>query len=219
MNSDITLSPEAELIYNVISVTGAMTTSQAEEILKGYYGNLNANKDTGIINGKYVKKKKYNPDIAQNVLKHLCRTRRTKMLDEKYHIPFYKKEIDTSKLPALWVLLDLATNEYGCDPKILEQIVEGNGIIEMSYIQDAKIIVNLVYLLPTDKTKVIAAAQRFYDYTGCARGEEKDQNIVYIFVTETLEAADMVMNEKIAFHHKIALVQGDLAGHPTVKYL
>ncbi len=213
------LKPEAELIYNLISVVGAMTTTQAETIIEGYYNNVNASREIGIINGKYVKEKKLFPDTCEQILKHLCRTRRTKIIDEKYHIPFYKNEVDTKKLPSLWVLLDLATNEYGCDPSLLQQVVEGNGIIDFSYIQDEQIIVNVIYVLPTDKSKVIASKQRFYDYTGCSKGEEKNQKIAYIYVTESLEAADMVNNENIAFHHKIALVQGDLTEHPTVRYI
>ena len=213
------LTPDSELIYNLISINGVMTTTQAEDILKGYFENINANIQTGIVDGKYKKKKAYTPDTCVNILKRLCLSRRIKTIDEKYHIPFYKKDLDTRKIPSLWVLLDLATNEYGCDPKFLEQVTEGNGIIDISYIQDEKIVVNLVYVLPNDKSKVIATRQRFYDYTGCAKGEEMDQSIAYVYVTESLEAADMVASERLPFRHQIALVEGNLTGHPTIKYM
>lgn len=211
--------PLTQLVYDVISSVGGITTSQIHEIAKGYYANTNAEKEMNAEPGDHVSLNFYNEERVNNMINALRMGRQIRSFNDIYHTPFYIKEIDTRKLPSLWVMLDLITNEYGCDPEMLKQIIEGNGIVDFSYIQDHKIVVNLIYILPTDKSKVVAANQRFYDYTGCEKGQEKDQDVVYVFVTESLEAADMVATSNLNFPHKIALVEGDITQKPSIRYI
>ncbi len=211
--------PLTQLVYDVISTVGAATTTQIHEISKGYYGNINAAKQENAAPEDHVSLKYYDEERTNAMIRALCMDRKIKSFDDKYHIPFYTKDIDTRKLPALWVMLDLISNEYGCDPEMLKQIVEGNGIVDFSYIQDHSIVVNLIYIGQSDRSKIVAANQRFYDYTGCEKGKENEQGIVYVFATESLEAADMVVESKLRFPHKVALVEGDISQHPTIRYL
>lgn len=210
--------PTTQYLYDIITATGGVTKTQVHELAKGYYATMLAKGLLEQGNG-HSRYSKYSEEVVDSIVSFLYTTRKVKILGEQYLIPYYQPEVDTKKIASLWVMMDLVTTEYGCDPDMLSQIIEGNGIVDFSYVQDASIVVNLINIQTSDRSKLIASNQRFYDYTGCAKGEEKDQNIVYIYVTESLKAADMVVDFGIKFPHKVAYVEGDLAGNPVVKYL
>jgi len=191
------LSADAQLLYELICKVGSITTPQAARVLKNTHSD------------------------PENIVKFLCMKRYTKWLNELYSIPFYRSEVNLGAINCLWVLLDLISDNEGVitNEDALEQIIEGNGIVDFSYIQNSSKVVNMINVKESDFSKIVASKQRFYDYTGVQVGEEKKAGVVYIYVTSSKEMVTEIKNSNITFPYKIAFLEGDLANGPTVTYL
>lgn len=194
--SNNNLTKEAELIYDLICSVGSVTTSQVKRVLSNTRSN------------------------PENLVKSLCRMRYTKWIGENYSIPYYTSKINKGSIYCLWAMLDLISDENGnLAIEKLQNIIEGNGIVQFSYIQNDNTVVNMVYLTASDNAKVAASTQRFYDYSGAKKGEEKSAGIVYLFVTCSEEMAVKVKESNLNYPHKIAFLSGDIDNNPVIKFL
>lgn len=190
------LTREAEIIYELICRIGTITTAQAEKVLNG---------------------RRCTPE---GIIKSLCMKRYTKWINEVYSIPFYKSQVDRKAVADLWVMLDLISTDNGTvQIEALEQIIEGSGIIDFTYIQDNAAVINMLFIGANDYSKVIASKERFYDFTNLEKGNEKKAGVIYMYVTDSKEMAAKIQDENLSLPHKIALIEGDLDNNPSIKYL
>lgn len=191
------MAPNAELIYNTVCTVGAITKSQTARILEGT---------------KY-------PTVAENLLRSLHHMKNVKFMGPDYVVSFFDKKVDTDAVQCLWVALDLLTGDDGfVNLEGVRNIIDGNNIAKFSFIQSDKAVVTVFYVGKTEFSKIAASKQRFYDVTGVEAGNEKSAGLIYLYVTDSLEVIDMIKNANIKFPHITALVKGDPAQKPEIRY-
>lgn len=189
------LTEEAEAIYNIICTAGAITTAQVKKICEG--------KDID----------------AEGTVRILCAERYTKWIDNTYSIPFHKTNIDFQAIACLWVMLDMITKEDGTvSLSSFAQMIGGSNIVKFTYLQGKAAVVNMVYMGDNDFSKIPASKQRFYDYTNCKKGEEKNEKVVYLFVTSSQKVIAEIQDAHLPFPHKIAYIKDEKTSAPTIKY-
>lgn len=190
------LTADAQRIYDLVCTTGAITVSQANKV-------LGANKQNG-----------------KSIISGLCGARYVKWIAETYVTPFYVSTVNKNAIYCLHVALDLLSDEDGnIQEEKLSQITECSGVVEFSYIQNNSAVINMVYLDENDNAKIPASVQRFYDFSGVAKGEEKTAGVIYMFVTSSEKMLLKLKDSNLAFPHKIAFLSGDIENAPDIRYL
>lgn len=189
------LTEEASVIYDIICAAGAITTEQVKKICEG--------KDIN----------------AEGTVRILCAERYTKWIDETYSIPFHKTNIDFQAIACLWVMLNMITKPDGTvSLASFAQMIGGSNIVKFTYLQGNAAVVNMVYIGENDFSKIPASKQRFYDYTNCKKGEEKNEKVVYLFVTSSLKAVAEIQDATLPFPHKIAYIEDEKTSNPAIRY-
>ncbi len=188
------MEPNSQEILDIVSKTGCLTLSQVKHI------DLSKN--------------------AETTMKFLQRYNYIKVIGDNYLIPFFQKTEKESAVACMWVLLNLITNaETGeIDHDKLATLVEGNGVIDFSYIHDNTKVINFSYLDDGYFSKVNAIKQRFYNFTGVDKGDEKSSGIIHMLVTTSPEVFVKVSEMDMPMPHRLVLIEGDLAGEPTLKF-
>lgn len=187
------MSPESQEVYDVICKVGSLTDAQVALIDR--------------------------TNNAETTVKFLDRYNFTKHIGDNYIVPFFKKTENYSSVACMWVLLNLISNAEGLiDHDKLDTLIEGNSVINFSYIHDDSKVINFVYLDEGFHSKIAAIKQRFYDFTNCKPGEEKTAGIIHIFCTTNPEVFVKVSEIKLPLPHKLVLLEGDLAQKPTLKF-
>jgi hypothetical protein len=193
------LTPESQALYDIIQKIGSLTVSQIELI------------DTG-----HTKESSHSP---LTTIRFLNSHNYITFLNDTYVLPFLDKQEKRSGIACFWAMLELIKDADGnIDHSNLDTIIEGNGLVEFSYIHNSSRVVNFVYLDQSYLSKITMIKQRFYSINNIEVGHEKDAGIVHIFVTGSPEIAVEASELDIKLPHKIALLEGDLTQNPTVKF-
>ncbi len=187
------LSDKSQEVYDLICKVGCLTVSQVSKIDRAE-----------------------NPETT---VKFLHNFRYIKLLAEKYCIPFGREHEDMAAVACMWAFLSLITTDEGINREQLETLINGSSIVNFSYIHNDSMVVNLVYLDSGYTSKMAAINQRFYDLSGVQPGHEKEAGIVYVYVVDDKEVLAGVLDKDIKIPHKIAFIDGDLAGYPEVKFM
>lgn len=181
-------------VYNIISKVGTLTNEQIKLIDRG--------------------------SSPESTIKFLQRYHYTKLIGNVYSVPYFKKHENLDAVACMWALLTLISNKEGSiDHEKLSTLIDGNSVINFSYIHDDSKVINFAYFDDAFFSKLAAIKQRFYDFTNVKPGEEKSAGIIHIFCITKPEILAQLQDMDITIPHKIAYIEGDLGGVPTVKFI
>jgi len=124
------------------------------------------------------------------------------------------------KSDCLWAFLDAIKREDG---KVYKEDIEaaykGTAPIQLCFIKDANISVNIVHINKSSITQLIYLQQRYYTVNNIQKGEEKEKRILHEFVSRDKTLLEKIDELELTMPYVKVLITGSDEDIPKIEYL